>query len=381
MLTGSDVLDMNKSYDLYMEKRGRTRKLFAISILAFILLFAFSMCLRTSQVGRVPFGVAMKNLFTWVKLAVAKWFNLPVYLESENIIAQSPFYFETIARFKISVITVVSGVMLALAGALYQGVFRNPIAAPTMLGVASGIELGILVLVLKYAGAAYFMTSKRYTYCYGFALVILLIVLFTGKVVSRGRRFAVTDMLLVGTAISQVVGVLITYYRFEMEDELLIVFQEISSGIYINIHTITFIILGAAFIVSIIPVHLLRYSFNAVCFSDDDAFTMGINPVVIRFITLAGGTIMITAAMIHCGSVGMISLIVPHICRYLFGSDFKKIYYASGIFGGMLLLLCRDISALFYFGYSGAFPIGTIVNIIAAPIFIIVLFQQRKGWE
>ncbi len=381
MLTGSDVLNVNKPYNFHIEERHRTRRLFAISILAFVLLFIFSMCLRTSQVGWVPPITAMRNLFTWIRLTIAKWFDHPVYLKSGMITAELPFYFETIARFKISIITVISGVMLALAGALYQGVFRNPIAAPTMLGVASGIELGILVLVLKYAGAAYLMTSKRYVYCYSFALATLLIVMLTGRIISRGKRFAVTDMLLVGTAISQIVGVLITYYRFEMEDELLIIFQEISSGIYINIQTITFIILGGAFILSIIPIHLLRYSFNAVCFSDDDALTMGINPRVIRFIALICGTVMITAAMIHCGSIGMISLIVPHICRYLFGSDFKKIYYASGIFGGMLLLLCRDISALFYFGYSGAFPISTIVNIIAAPIFVTILFQQRKGWE
>lgn len=381
MLTGHDVLNISSLHDFHIEEQRKSRRLFMISITAFILLFAFSMCLRTSQVALISPMTAMQNLFTWLRLTVAKWFNLPVYLESEAIIARLPLYFETIARFKISVITVVSGVMLALAGALYQGVFRNPIAAPTMLGVACGIELGILVLVLQYANAAYFMTSKRYLYCYGFALAVLLVVISTGRIISRGKRFVATDMLLVGAAISQIINVLITYYRFEMEDELLIVFQEISSGIYINIQTISFIILGVAFIVSIIPVHLLRYSFNAVCFSDDDAFTLGINPKIVRSVALICGTVMITAAMVHCGSVGMVSLIVPHISRYLFGSNFKKIYYASGIFGGMLLLVCRDISALFYFGYSGVFPIGSIVSIIAAPIFVIVLFQQRKGWE
>lgn len=381
MLTGHDALKTNRLYDFHIEEQQRTRRLFIMSIIAFILLFIFSMCLRTSQVALISPVVAMQNLFTWLKLTVAKWFNLPIYLESEAIIAGLPFYFETVARFKISVITAASGAMLALAGALYQGVFRNPIAAPTMLGVASGIELGILVLVLKYANAVYSMTSKRYFYCYGFALAILLIVMLMGKIASRGKRLAVTDMLLVGAAISQIINVLITYYRFEMEDELLIVFQEISSGIYINIQTISFIILGAAFVISIIPIHLLRYSFNAVCFSDDDAFTMGINPKIVRFVALICGTIMITAAMVHCGSVGMISLIIPHICRYLFGSNFKRIYYASGLFGGMLLLICRDISALFYFGYSGVLPISSIVSIIAAPIFVIVLFQQRKGWE
>ena len=381
MQTGHDVINKSSLHIFRAEERHRTRRLLVISIAAFVLLFAFSMCLRTSQVDLISPVVAMQNLFTWLKLVVAKWLDLPLYLESEAIISKLPFYFETVARFKISVITVVSGMMLALAGALYQGVFRNPIAAPTMLGVASGIELGILVMVLKYANAAYSMTAKRYRYCYSFALVILLIVMLTGKIASRGKKFAVTDMLLVGAAISQIINVLISYYRFEMEDELLIVFQEISSGIYINIQTISFIILGVAFIVSVIPIYLLRYSFNAVCFSDDDAFTMGINPRIIRFIALICGTIMITAAMVHCGNVGMISLIVPHICRYLFGSDFKKIYYASGIFGGMLLLACRDISGLFYFGYSGVLPIGSIVSMIAAPIFVIVLLQQRKGWE
>ena len=101
MQTGHDVINKSSLHIFRAEERHRTRRLLVISIAAFVLLFAFSMCLRTSQVDLISPVVAMQNLFTWLKLVIAKWLDLPLYLESEAIISKLPFYFETVARFKL----------------------------------------------------------------------------------------------------------------------------------------------------------------------------------------------------------------------------------------------------------------------------------------
>ena len=376
MQIGLDQIKAIRKQDNY-----KTNRLMLLFLLILFILFCLSMCLRTSRVGIVSPLDAFINLKTWLQLIIAQVFELPMYLNKHQIIAQLPLYYETVTRFKITLLTMVSGMILALSGAIYQGVFRNPIAAPTMLGVSSGVHIGILLLVLNYGGATYLMYAETYKYCYGFAMLILGIVWLAGKFVGGKNKVSVTDMLIVGAVISQMTNVFVSYYRFTMDENLLQIFQEISSGIYVNINSLSFIVLGIAVVVSIIPIHLIRFSFNAVCLENDDSYSLGINARVMRLAALICGTIMITAAMIHCGDVGMISLIVPHLCRYFFGADFKNIYYGSMIFGGILLVACRDVSALFYFGYNGSLPIGSVVSFIALPLFVVVLLQQRRGWE
>ena len=367
---------------LYAKEKKKNRRLFWATVVIFLLLWGFSMCIRTSTVALISPAEAFGNLYTWIKLNFCQLFGLPGYLEAEQAIHNSATYFETVARFKISLMTFLAGGMLAVAGAVYQGVFKNPMAVPTMLGVSVGVDLGLLIIVLVYGGEAYMRTSERYQICYLLALVMLLIVLLAGKLISgRKKRMSVTDLLLIGVVLSQIFGVINSYYTLEMETEELLVLQELSSGIYINTDAISFIYMGIMLIIGFLPIFLLRFSFNATCFSADDSYSLGINPYIVSFICLLSATVLVTAAMIHCGSVGMVALVIPHFCRYIFGADSRKLFISSAVYGGLFLLICRDISASISFGIYGALPIATVVSIITAPLFVIVLLSNRRGWE
>ena len=353
------------------------------TVLVFAAVFCFSLCLRTSRTGFVHPAEALLNLYTWMKYHLTKALDLPGYLEAEQAIRNGlPLYFETIRRFTISVLTFLAGGMLAVAGAVYQGAFRNPIAAPTVLGVAGGVNLGFLLTVLIYGGAAYGEILARYRFCYFFALLMLAIVLAAGKMISGLRnRPSLADMLLVGVALSSIVGVIESYVVYEMEAETLRMLTELRSGMYINTDAISFLFIGAAFLIGFTPIFLLRNSFNAICFSDDEAYAMGVNPALVRYSSLVFASLLMVSAMVHVGSVGMISLIVPHICRYFVGVNFKRLLWGCFVYGGLLLLICRAISALISFGLYGEAPITTVVSILAAPVFVIVVLQQRRGWE
>ena len=381
MRTGLDRdLPMRKK----QERRKAGRAVMATGVL-FLAVFCFSLCQRTSRSGFVAPAEVLRNLLTWIRFEVAKAYSLPVFPEIERMIRNElPLYYETLSRFRITVLTMIAGGMLALGGAVYQCAFRNPIAAPSILGVTTGVDLGILVTVLQYGQAAYSETLARYRYSYFFSLLILLFVLLAGKIISGiKKRAAVTDMLLVGMVLSQIIGVIYRYYEFESEAQILLTLRNLSGGIYINTDTISFLFLGAAFIAGFVPLFLLRFSFNAICFPDDDAYALGLRPGLVRYSALLCATLLVVSAMIHVGSagVGMLSLIVPHFCRYFIGADFKKLLWGCLVYGGIILLLCRALSSMISFGLYGSLPLSTVVSVLAAPVFVSILMQQRRGWE
>ncbi len=365
---------------------GHKKWLIPMSALLFIIIVSFTLCLKSGgEPGIIAPREVAENLILWARLSFAKLFKLPLYLEREALIEQHPYYLMTVARFKNTVLTFLSGAILSLAGAVYQGVFRNPMAAPTMLGVTSGVNLGLLMLVLTFSTEVYFMTAQRYIYCYGFALVMLLLAMLGGKMIGRNRA-AVTDMLLVGMVLTQMVNVIISYYRFVMDELDIEIMMELtmrgfSSNTSISFSTISFYVMLITTIIGILPVHLMRFSFCAVSFSDEEALSMGVNPRVMRTISILGVTLLVASAIIHCGNVGILALVVPHVCRYWVGAKFKPLYYAGIFFGGLVLVLCRAISSLIYIEGFGSFPLGPLVTLTAMPILAMALMQRRRGWE
>ena len=377
-------LDMDLPMLKEREKRKARRAVMGTGIL-FMAVFCFSLCQRTSRTGFVHPAEVLRNLATWVRFETARAYSLPGFPELERTIRNElPLYYETLSRFRITVLTFFAGGMLSLGGAVYQCAFRNPIAAPSILGVTTGVDLGILLTVLQYGQRAYAETWARYRYSYFFSLLILLFVLLAGKLISGlKKRPAVTDMLLVGMVLSQIIGVIYRYYEFESEAEVLVILRNLSGGIYINTDAISFLSLGIAFIAGVIPLFLLRFSFNAICFPDDDAYAMGVHPGRVRYSALLFATLLVVAAMIHVGAAGvaMLSLIVPHFCRYYLGADFKKLIWGCLVYGGIILLLCRALSSMISFGLYGSLPLSTVVSVLAAPVFVTILMQQRRGWE
>lgn len=373
-------IGLKETNKLIREDKKSYQKKMRLLILAAVVIFLFSLCLQTIQHGIVPPGQVLINYKTWIHLNLGKWFDWPVYLHRGEIIAGLPSYYDSISRLKITVITFICGMMLAMSGSLFQSVFRNPIAAPTMLGVNTGVSLGILLLVLQYEGLALSMPFEKYVYCYSGAIIMLILVLGAGKLSSGKRKFSVFDLLIVGSILSQAVGAIQTYYTFSMDNDDLLLLQEVSSAIALNTDNISFIFLGAALLICIVPVYLIRFSFNAVCFDNDEARSFGINTGAMKIVTLLLGTFMITAAMVHCGTVGMVTLIAPFISRAIFGAEFRKVFWGNILVGGTILVLCRDIASLIYFTAQGL-PIGTVVDFVAVPIFVVIMVTQRRVWE
>ncbi len=356
------------------------RVLLALSVIVFLLLFLFQICYRGYGSGFVHPLEALNSIFTWIRIQFAGLFSLSYYDGRDQVTAALPYYAETVVRFRSALLIIVSGAVLAVSGCIYQAAMRNSMAVPTMLGVSAGVNLGQILLVWQFADQVYYMATQRYLYCYGIAAAVLVVVLAAGKIVG-GKRASVADMLIVGTVVNRLINMVVNYIRTSMDTDTLAVYQEFSETSYSAFNSIEnlLVLCGVSAAVTL-PCFLMRYSYNAVCFDDSDARSMGLKPGVMRVYGLVAGAILTTAAMIHCGNIGMLSLIIPHLCRYLFGADFKKLFYMSAFYGSLLLLTSQMISNFIYID-TYQIPLGSVISLITMPILIWVMFRQRRGWE
>ena len=320
-------------------------------------------------------------LKTAIEVTVADVFSLPSSLYKAQIINAVPMYHEVLLRAAVTITTCFCGAMLAVSGMLFQNTFKNPIASPSLLGVSNGVQLGLLVLIAQFGLSAKSMITERFIYCYVGGIIVLLLVLGLGRLIGGKDGFNVFNLLVVGTIISQLVGVIMSYAsQIMMGDNSWEVFYELQESLqaYTGIGTYVFLIVIT--IACFIPVFILRFRFNLLSFSNTEVKMSGVNDGALKVTALVCGSLMILTAQIYIGSIAVFALVIPFLSRYIFGVEFRK-QLCGNIFLGMLILLfCRDISAVVPFVGTGV-PIGTIASIIALPIFVWMMTLNKKTWE
>ena len=368
-----------------LDRRKKKRRFLIITVIVFVCVFSFAMCIRTGKPELIsPFQV-VRNMWLWIRLSIADLLDTPLKIQRQRLIENAPYYFETISRFRNLIMTMTCGAVISVGGAVFQILFRNPRAAPNMLGAGSGISLGLMILVLQYSVNAYSMVLRRYVYCLGCAFLMLILVMLMGKFAGKNRT-SVTDMLLGGAILSQILGVVMMYIRFNMDQETLIILQDLSLYGFSTNNTnenafMGIMIIFAISAVCLFPLMLMRFSFDAMSFGNEESRSLGINQTVIRVICILSVTMMVTTATLYCGNIGVLSLAVPHICRSFVGNRFRDVMAGSLFFGAFLLLICRTITSFIYLKGMGFFPLATMTGIVLSPVLALVLMQRRRGWE
>lgn len=298
------------------------------------------------------------------------------------ILANVPGYWAIEERAGVIGITLICAVLLSISGMLYQNAFKNPIAGPGMLGVGTGVSLGMMIMVALYSSAATTMLGMRYALCYGLGAAILLFVVIAGyKLSGPGKPFDIVTMMLVGSILSQLLGFVVSYITlFVMDEEQYLIFYTISQMLVVDSSPTSWFALSLACLFSLVPVFILRYKLNALSMEPEEARMLGLDYARIRAIALICGAIMILAAQVHVGMVSLVSLIVPFLARQLFGCESSRQLIGNLCIGPILLLICRDITDLIPFIGDGL-AIGSIASVVMLPLFVVVMARQMRGWE
>ena len=373
--------------------RTRTRAMVIASVAALVVLSYLSLGIMGAMGQNYAFSGAYcfyspvevaRALYEHAYNALAQVTHAWPQHSSEWIAQNVNGYWAVGHRAGVVGITLLCGILLSISGMLYQNVFRNPLAGPGMLGASSGVSLGIMILVMLYETAAPQMLTERYLYCYGLGAIILVLVILAGKKMSgKGKPFDIVTMLLIGSIFGQLAGFIQQYvilFMYGDDETIQNVFIGLSQMLTVDTSVLSWIVLGIAFAISFIPVYLMRFRMNALAFEEEEVRLFGINFTRLRAVALICGAIMMLGAQIHTGTVGMVSMIVPFMSRSWFGTEFSKQLTGNICIGTVLLLICRDITDCIPFVGDGL-GVGMIVQIVAMPLFVVIMAKHLNSWE
>jgi len=259
---------------------------------------------------------------------------------------------------------------LAIAGVSFQGLFRNPLVSPDILGVSSGASLGAALGILLSGNRAVIELMA-----FVVAIITVGITYNIGKVV-RGN--ATLGLVLAGMAVGSLLSAFLSLAKYAADptDEL----PEITYWLMGSLNAINLRDLGFAFIpmlVGIIALILIRWRFNVLAMGEEEAITLGVNTNRIRFIIVLCCTMITASAVSISGTIGWIGLVMPHIGRMLVGPDHKKLIPVTLLLGAIFLLIVDNLARVIA---QVEIPIGIITAIIGVPFFLYLLVKGRKGW-
>lgn len=262
------------------------------------------------------------------------------------------------------------GGALAAAGAAYQGMFRNPLVSPDILGVSAGAGLGAVLgiflgLPLPWVQLLAFV---------GGLLAVSLVYLLASRI---RRHDPVLVLVLAGVALGTLLGAGISLLK-------------ILADPYSQLPSITFWLLGGLngvgfadlasaaplMLAGLLPLALLRWRINLLSLSDEEAAALGLNISRIRLLLILSATLMTASAVAITGIIGWIGLVVPHMARLLVGPEFSRLLPASLLLGASFLLL-TDTLARTLAGIE--LPLGILTALIGAPFFLLLLARGGRS--
>lgn len=329
---------------------------FGLAIICLLLLFLISF-----SVGRFPVTMSELLHLMWSKITGTPN-NLPGAIETVVFRVRGP---------RVLASMVVGGA-LAVSGAVYQGLFRNPLVSPDILGVSSGAALGA-VLGIYFSLGMVGIQVLAFAVGLGAVAAVYLIGTFLR------HHDPILTLVLAGVVIGTLLGSVVGLIKYLADP-------------YNQLPAITFWLLGSltgitpadlwsilpAIAAGLVPLYLLRWRINVMTLGDEEAQALGVDTQRIRLVVIAAATLMSAAAVSVSGIIGWIGLLIPHFARLLVGPDFARLLPAAVLLGAGYLLgvdtLARTISTI-------EVPLGVLTAFIGTPFFIWVLAVSHRAWR
>lgn len=240
------------------------------------------------------------------------------------------------------------GAALAVSGAAYQGMFRNPMVSPDILGASTGAGFGAAVAILL--GAGYFGISAA-AFCCG------LLAVAAAWLVSRlSRTNQTVALILAGMMISSLFSAGTSFVKLvaDTQQQLpAITYWLMGSLSSIKDKDVLFLSIPVA--LGMVPLLVLRWRMNLLTLGEEEAQSMGVNTRRLRGAVIVCATLLTSASVAVSGMIGWVGLVIPHFCRMLFGYDYRRLIPAGALFGAAFLLAVDDIARLVT---TGELPLG-----------------------
>lgn len=274
-------------------------------------------------------------------------------------------------RVPRTVLMAVTGAALASSGAAYQGLFRNPLADPYLIGVASGAGLGAIVAMTFRAQESLLGLFTVPVAAFAGGVVTVFIVYELARV---GRALPVTNLILAGVAVSSFATALTSFLMINSTGELRRALVWLLGGSTMSgwqpvLAQFPYVALGLGVLLT------MGHVLNVMQVGDEQAQQLGLPVERVRTLVIVAASLTTAAAVSFAGVVGFVGLIVPHVVRMLCGSDYRRILPLSAL-GGAFLLLVADVLARVIMAPQ-ELPVGVIMSLGGAPFFLWVLRRTK----
>lgn len=341
-----------------IEKKKEKKYLFILFLTFGILMITFFVSFQCGRFSHITisdvFSILFNNIFgntekTWSRTA-------------ETVVMQ--------LRLPRICCSILIGAALAMSGASYQALFANPIASPDTLGVSNASAFGAVFGILLGVNA---LSIKVTAFVVGICAVF--VVFSVATLLNRGKNLTVY-LLLIGMIVSSIFSALLAIMKYvaDPDDQL----PQITYWLMGSMSKITcddVVAYIVFFLIGTIPLYLLRWRMNLLSLTEAEVKSIGENTFLLRGVTVFCATLLTASATAMTGGISWVGLIIPHIVRYLVGTDFRKVLPLSGILGALFLLVMDDLSRTIS---ANELPISIFTSLIGAPIFFVVLLMNQR---
>ncbi|MBN1776411.1 MAG: iron ABC transporter permease [Clostridiales bacterium] len=266
------------------------------------------------------------------------------------------------------------GCGLALSGAVLQGVLRNPLADPQVLGISSGAAFGAAVAISFGLSFSVIGIGGIAAFAFVGALLTMLIV---WRISFQGGKTSVVGILLAGISVSSLLTAAITLIMVMRRDQL----EKVYLWMLGSFSAASYLKVGFLFVIIVVVLALIApssFSLDILATGDDSAESLGIEAQKLRRRMIVLSSLAVAACVSVSGIIGFVGLIVPHIIRLMAGSRNRRLIPLSCIAGAIFMILCDTLARTL--AAPTEIPVGAITAIIGAPFFLFLLWKARgKG--
>ena len=267
----------------------------------------------------------------------------------------------------------VTGAVLALSGATYQGVFRNPLADPYLIGVATGAALGATIVIVSGAPHSWHGLSVLPLAAFTGAIVSVLVVYAVARV---DNTLPTTTLILAGVALASLSTAITSFLMLRSTTHMFSVFSVVLGSFNTaSWGELTWALPYAAPAVVVILAH--GRILNVLSLDEEQARQLGVHPERVKLLLLGAASLAAAAAVSVAGTIGFVGLIVPHAVRLIWGPDNRQLLPMSILFGATFLILADLIARTV--DQPSEVPVGIITAVLGVPFFLYLLRRARVG--
>ncbi|MBU3092919.1 iron chelate uptake ABC transporter family permease subunit [Clostridium sp. CM028] len=345
----------------FIENKSYYRRVFAVGV--FLLLIV--------MIVATNFGVADISLKQTALIIISK---IPILNNSVSLDGINPTSAIILVKLRLPriILSCLVGAALSVVGTSFQGIFKNPMADPFILGVSSGAALGATITMVFLNEINFLGMSMVAFNAFVGAIITTFLVYNIARV---GTKVPVTTLLLSGVAInyllSSIISLMMTFNRDNIEKIVMWTMGSFSTAGYHEV-----ILLFIIVVPSILFIFTFSRDLNIMVLGEESARSLGVDVNGLKKYILLISTLMVAAVVSVSGIIGFVGLIVPHSIRMIFGPDNRVVIPFSALGGAIFLIICDTLARAVV--PPSEIPVGIITSIFGVPFFIYLLYRTKK---